>query len=651
MSQTQKTLVSLLITLLLFAGFCCFAFLGGFEYIEVKFYAPRMVRNKGETLEKIGQSFDRYADTLLDKFAAYALLPENATYIEREASQEEVDKRGRAAGMLFENVKGLEGIRIVENDSIHIHFSTYDSDIFQQSKDYLAWKDYTALNEIEFANLSSSDNGEFASTAEKIIRRSSLYFDSDGDRFIFSMPYFDKYTAWRGTILFYVKSGDFTDELISQDLLPLNTKSKVVAPRNTEANLETPENVGIVFGMPYLAYKDRAFMVDSIEQKWASGGKSDSGNAQRLVIVKGQEEESLMVLVTSSSSKFCKTGWVCNESVFTFSDLERAVILSCLFITLFLIVFTLFNLKHDDMVIISSRIRKFELSLFRQYLERKDTADWRALEKEFSLRRQDVNAEIISSLGKRGKKHRKEVNLFLDQSWSELMSAMSGGRRMAEVISSYKDENLDPKPYEEFPSIDSVRRVEKIEKIEKIENSPKPEVLTPEEKIPKPQEADDVEELEELDELEEVPEAEPVDEVEEIPEAEAAEAVDAVEEIPEAEAVEEVEELEDAPQAEEAEAVEEAEDVSEIEEIPEAEPLEEEVELEEFVPDAAKNDSSLQEKKKVQEISAEEAAQEFDDVSPVPEKEEQPMSEQEKKDLSSFETVPFNPFNGEEEKS
>ncbi|MBQ3649748.1 MAG: hypothetical protein II957_06060, partial [Treponema sp.] len=245
-----------------------------------------MVRNKGETLEKIGQSFDRYADALLEKFAAYALLPENATYIEREASQEEVNKRGRAAGMLFEEVKGLEGIRIVENDSIHIHFSTYDSDIFQQSKEYLAWKDYTALNEIEFANLASSDNGEFASTAEKIIRRASLYFD--------------KYTAWRGTIVFYVKAGDFTDELITQDLLPLNTKSKVVAPRNTEANLETPENVGIVFGMPYLAYQDRAFMVDSIEQKWAAAGKVENGNAERLVIVKGQEEESLMVLVTAS---------------------------------------------------------------------------------------------------------------------------------------------------------------------------------------------------------------------------------------------------------------------------------------------------------------------------------------------------------------
>ena len=638
MSQTQKTLVSLLITLLLFAGFCCFAFLGGFEYIEVKFYAPRMVRNKGETLEKIGQSFDRYTDWLLDKFAAYALLPENASYIEREASQEEVDKRGRAAGMLFEEVKGLEGIRIVENDSVHIHFSTYDSDIFQQSKDYLAWKDYTALNEIEFANLASSDNGEFASTAEKIIRRASLYFDSDGDRLIFSMPYFDKYTAWRGTIVFYVKAGDFTDELITQDLLPLNTKSKVVAPRNTEANLETPENVGIVFGMPYLAYQDRAFMVDSIEQKWAAAGKVENGNAQRLVIVKGQEEESLMVLVTSSSSKFCKTGWVCNESVFTFSDLERAVILSCLFITLFLIVFTLFNLKHDDMVIISSRIRKFELSLFRQYLERKDTADWRALEKEFSLRRQDVNAEIISSLGKRGKKHRKEVNLFLDQSWSELMSAMSGGRRMAEVISSYKDENLEPKPEKELYSIDYDHSADKIKEVAPEEKPSRADVAPQSES----EGTDEVEELEELDELEEVPEAEAVDDAEEIPEAES---VEDVEEIPEAEALEEVEEIPEAEALEGAEEIPEAEAVEELEEV---------LDVEEFLPDEAgkaAKEASGQEKKKVQEISAEEAAQAFDDVSPVPEKEDQPMSEQEKEELSSFETVSFDPLKGDEGKS
>lgn len=637
MSQTQKTLVSLLITLLLFAGFCCFAFLGGFEYIEVKFYAPRMVRNKGETLEKIGQSFDRYADALLEKFAAYALLPENASYIEREASQEEVDKRGRAAGMLFEEVKGLEGIRIVENDSIHIHFSTYDSDIFQQSKEYLAWKDYTALNEIEFANLASCDNGEFASTAEKIIRRASLYFDSDGDRLIFSMPYFDKYTAWRGTIVFYVKAGDFTDELITQDLLPLNTKSKVVAPRNTEANLETPENVGIVFGMPYLAYQDRAFMVDSIEQKWAAAGKVENGNAERLVIVKGQEEESLMVLVTASSSKYCKAGWVCNENVFTFSELERAVILSCLFITLFLIVFTLFNLKHDDMVIISSRIRKFELSLFRQYLERKDSADWRALEKEFSLRRQDVNSEIISSLGKRGKKHRKEVNLFLDQSWSELMSAMSGGRRMAEVISSYKNENLEPKPEKELYSIDYDHSADR-EKEASLEEKPFVEKPSPVDEVPQSDAADEVEELEEVDELEEVPEAESADGVEEIPEAEAA---DDVEEIPEAEAVEEVEELS------------QAEDVEDLEEVLDAEPVDEDLEVEEYVPDVAAKDvkNASGQEKKVQEISAEEAAQAFDDVSPVPEKEDQPMSEQEKEELSSFETVSFDPLKGEEGKA
>lgn len=91
-----------------------------------------------------------------------------------------------------------------------------------------------------------------------------------------------------------------------------------------------------------------------------------------------------------------------------------------------------------------------------------------------------------------------------------------------------------------------------------------------------------------------------------------------------------------------------------------AEPVDEDLEVEEYVPDVAAKDvtaakdekeASGQEKKKVQEISAEEAAQAFDDVSPVPEKEEQPMSEQEKNELSSFETVSFNPLKGEEGKA
>ncbi|MBP5575804.1 MAG: hypothetical protein J6X67_03460 [Treponema sp.] len=290
------------------------------------------------------------------------------------------------------------------------------------------------------------------------------------------------------------------------------------------------------------------------------------------------------------------------------------------------------------MVIISSRIRKFELSLFRQYLERKDTADWRALEKEFSLRRQDVNAEIISSLGKRGKKHRKEVNLFLDQSWSELMSAMSGGRRMAEVISSYKDENLEPKPEKELYSIDYDHSADKIKEAAPEEKPSHADVAPQSES----EGTDEVEELEELDELEEVPEAEAVDDAEEIPEAES---VEDVEEIPEAEALEEAEEIPEAEALEGAEEIPEAEAVEELEEV---------LDVEEFLPDEAgkaAKEASGQEKKKVQEISAEEAAQAFDDVSPVPEKEDQPMSEQEKEELSSFETVSFDPLKGDEGKS
>lgn len=602
MSSVQKTLLSLLITLLLFAGFCAFAFSGGFNYIEVKFYTPRMVHSRTQLLKKLGESYTNYADSLMQSFASFTLKPENSTYIEREASLEEVEKRGELAGKLFEEVPALEGIRIVENDGIHIHFSTYDGDILQQSEKYLAWKDYPDLNEINFSNITTSDNGEYASTSEKIIARSSVYFDSDGDRFVFSMPYFDKYTAWRGSIFFYVRAGDFTDEVISQNLLPLNTRSKVIAPRNTEANLETPSTIGIVFGMPYLAYKDRTFMVDRIEEKWGSG-KVSEGDAARLVVVKEKGDDEVMVLVSSAAFKYCRMGWICREEVFSFSELEKAVILICLFMTLFLLVFTLFNLRHDDMVVISSRIRKFELSLFRQYLDRKNSADWRALEKEVSLRKQDVNAEIIRSLGKRGKKHRKEVDLYLDQSWSELMSAMSGGRRMAEVIQSYKD-SADPALPASEPEV------------VKITQAPLASV----------QQADDAEELEPLEEVSDAEELEPL------------------EEASDAEELEPLEEADDVEELEDLEEIEDAQEVEELEELDEGENMEQDKDVSADFGISSGNFEEKPSAAKKQEISAEDAPFEFNDISNAPGIHQKEMSESEKNKLSKFESYSFDPM-------
>ena len=205
--------------------------------------------------------------------------------------------------------------------------------------------------------------------------------------------------------------------------------------------------------------------------------------------------------------------------------MEKIALLVCLFITLFLVVFLMFNLRHDDMVFIKRRIRKFQYELLKEYIERKDTTDWKTLAKGIASRRMDVNDEVKKSLGRRGKKHSEVVDAMLESSWQDIMSAFA----------SASSRNMVPKQFESRETL--------------VEEIPSPVKASMPEKIP---EAEPVEAPEEIQELEEVEEAEPVEELEEVPEAEA------VEELEEVEEAEPVEELEEVPEDEPVEIIEES---------------------------------------------------------------------------------------------
>ena len=610
MSSGQKSAISLALTLVVFVAVCALAFTGGFNYLEVKFYAPQKVSRITEMLEKTGKKYDSYIEKYQNVFAEFCLKNSTRTYIERELSEDEVKERGKNEGLLFESLSGLQGLRMISGDGIHLHYSSFPSDILLQDADFISYKNYTDLNETAYEYIATADNGVHADSVEKLIERSALYFDSEGDRLVFSFPYFDKHTAYRGSLLFYVYADDFTSQIINENLIPLGARSFVIAPESSGANIQNPSNAGLVFNMPSF---DKKTFISSIEGLWAMG---QNKGVSQLLSIRDEVLDDTFLLVSAKTSKYCMTGWVCLASSFVLSQMERFLMLFCLFISLFLLIFMLFNIKHDDMVVISERIRKFELRLFRQYLDRKNSTDWKALEKEISLRRQDINAEVIKSLGFRGRRHRKEVNLLLDQSWGELMSAMSGGRKMAAIIQSYQDDEKEEtkeipaaKAVEEVKALDAIPEAEmaKVEEVEELEEIPE-------------EEAEEAEEVEELEEIPEAEEVEDVEELEEIPEAEEVEDVEELEEIPEAEEVEDVEELEEIPEAEDVEDVEELEEIPEAEEIPEVEPV---------------------------EISEEEAIKYFND-GPEPSSAPTPsLSEESKKKLSDFETVDYNPLESE----
>ena len=583
MSSGQKTALSLLVSIFVFAACLAYAILGGFEFIQIRFYQPRIVQNVNGRLEKIAAEFDAYVDEKKSDFAQYAFSDAVKTFIERDASEEDYEERSKLTSGLFDSCPALEGIRVVAQDGNAIHFSTFDSDILSQSENFISYKNYRSLNDLSFNLISSPDTEVYPATKEALALRASLYFDSAKERIIFSLPYFDGYTAYRGTIIFYVNIDDFVRSLIQENIISLNTRSVIVAETNAQVNKQTPSNIGLAFNVPFTS---RVEIKNEILKKWNRGL---TGLEQ---LVKNENDGRTLILISSQNSKYVTLAWICDESEFEFSYVERILILTAVFITIFLVVFLLFNIRHDDMVVIQGRVRKFQKALLSEYVEGKSSGDWAALSHELNLRRQDVNDEIKKSLGKRGKKHSKELNNLLDESWKELFAAVSGGTPLIKGSASGLSgddgkagvaENVTAsRNASGASSAGNVVPVEDGGHVEKINSSAVDEVEAVEELEPL-----DVEEVEVVDEVglvekinsSAVDEAEAVEELEplDVEEVEPVEDGGHVEKI-NSSAVEEAGPSEDggASNVEEAEAVEELEplDVDEVAAVEEAGPSE-----------------------------------------------------------------------------
>ena len=532
MSSGPKIALSLLISVLIFAGCVFLSIAGGFKLIEVQFYQPRVIANANDRLSSIEKAYGEYSSNLDNEFRKFLSEKSVKTFIERAPEKEAMNERGKLSALLYQKISGLNGMRLIENDGIHIHFSTFGEDTLTETSSLISYKNYTDANKIPFTLLEASD-GE---------KQTKIYFDSIKNELVFSYPFYDNYTAYRGTFIFYVLGDDFTQYLIDRELVSLNARGTVCSPN------------GFVFNLPITG---RELLMKEIEQRWSRKIQ----NVEQLV---QSDTKSENIFIITQGNDRIKIGEIRTQDAFEFSDIEKLLLLICLFITLYLIIFLLFNIRHDDMVIVCRRLRKFQYELLKEYIDRKDSMDWKTLSKEIAHRKNDVNSEIKKSLGRRGKKHSKEVDELLEDLWTDVMSAMGGNVSVVrQVVSSNP---IAVASTEKTAAADNIEELEEIPDADEVEE------------LEELSDADEVEELEEIpdadevEELEEIPDADEVEELEEIPDADE---VEELEEIPDADEVEELEEIPDADEVEELEEIPDADEVEELEEIPDADEVEE----------------------------------------------------------------------------
>ena len=538
MTSGQKTAFSLLITVSLFAALVVASFLGLFSFIDKKIYEPTKTTQLKNELNQISTAGDEYILNFLSEFGfekGYMSFSEISLYLNRNRSDGTAKTLSDINGNLFFNNPGLKGIRLVDVNGKSIHFSTFEKDLLKKdsSKNLVAYKNYDELitsngnKELPYEVVKAND---FKNKNEN---EYSLIFDSENNRLVFSYPlYYEDYPLIKATVLFYVDGSDFVREISKKKLISINENVLLLSAKDGKAG-------GFALGIPNA---NQSVFVAEILNRW-----NETVDFTKILNAVTESNEKSYIMI-SSDGNFVKVVGLYEDDIFEISNLVKITLLVCSFITIFLLVFILFNCKQDELLNIKKYVKRFQMEMLSEYFESEELRKAKTPLEHFSDNKDVVFGKIKKGLGSQAVKYQRELDSLLDKSWQEIIAVLSNVKTSSEKhITSTKavvDGNEIKKILEEFFAKGTIN-VQAVNHVEvKKSQVPIPEVEEVEEleEIPEVEEVEDLEEIsevEEVEELEEIPEVEEVEELEEIPEAEA---VEEWEEIPEAEVVEDIEE-------------------------------------------------------------------------------------------------------------
>ncbi|MCQ2596685.1 MAG: hypothetical protein MJ181_02460 [Treponema sp.] len=587
MNSGQKTAVSLLVSVALFAGFVFSVYSSLFAKIETRFYEPERIAGEREQLKQSADFCNDYIQNLLVKTGEYAQNEAVLSYLSQTPSDSDVTERVKLSGELFLKLPALEGYRLLDKNARNLHYSSYSSDIVKQNGTTKVYKNYPDIEKIDgecsfaLVSIPETDN----------TTKSKITFNSVKKQLNVSVPVFDKFNVFRGTFVFYIKTADLERELVKAGLVSIGESLSLVVS-------EDGLRAGFVTGLPNIG-------TEIFENPLLASWDASASGPDKIVVAEGDKN---WVSLSDYSSPYVVFAEIYTSDYFELPEAARILILVCVFITLFLIIFLIFSFKIDDMVIIRSRIKKIQFAFVAEYLENKETVDWEQVSRQIEGRKDDLFRDVKKSLGRKGRKHENQVDALLNKSWDEILFAI-GVRQAYENQISQKDNSAEIKKMLEEVLRNSelkVRAIEAPASAAPVQSAPAPvEVLDDVEALDEVEELDDVEALDEVEELDEV---EALDEVEEFDEVEA---LDEVEELDDVEALDEVEELDDVEPLDEVEAVEEIDEAEPVEDVDAVEELDEVEELGEA--------EAVEELDEVEELGEAEAVEELTDAEPVEE--------------------------------
>lgn len=603
MTSVQKIALSFLMTLVLFAGFLLTFNSYLFDFLEAKFYSQARILEKTEELNQISQGYNEYFTNFLssinDNYNSWKNLESVRSFYEPNPSEVNVAGRRIANERLFRLYTALSGIRLIDKNGKNVHYSSFDdTDILKQSGISKIYKNYPDIckdsDEILFEN--------FEKLSDEI--NSRILFDDKKNRIIICEPFFYSGNIFSGYALFYFDFLNLQKELIEKEYLEKNYSLSLFSDNELSG--------GIADG---ILNSEKEKFKEPLLKIWKN--KTKKTESQTVVPEKifkldlDENNEGFLVVLTNSCDSKINVSGVYNSIFFEIPKDLQFVIYLCIFISLFLILFLIFSFKRDSMTVLNKKVKKLQLEIMQDCLEKGEKIKLDGVFQKLSERRNEISTEILKSLKIRSKKQSQEIENLLEKNWDEIFdffksqndlqnnqnfsnqNAVSSQNLSAEFLQEIKSllqevlQNTEHKTISTAaPQLEKIEPVDEIEEVEEVED------------------IDEIEEVEELEEIEEVEkkglspleEAAPETELEDLTPLEEltplGEGLSPLEEVEnDSEAEEELEELENLEELTPLEEVEDAnEGLSPLDEaVPETElgeltPLEESTPLEDLSP-------------------------------------------------------------------
>ena len=511
MNTLQKIALSLLITVIIFSIFVFFAFTGLFSNFELGFFNKRIQEiNKSELHKKI-EDISLFHRQYINRFDSILEEMDVQKIYTSQWDEEYIVKFHNLIKLFEEEYKGIQFIWFYDN-KLQIHYSS--ADFAEKNNSGIFRKVYKNVKE------ASADIIDFNILNENNFDKPEIVLDNTYNQIVYKFPAIDKLNVRRGTAVLIVSVKDLRRYLIEKNSLNIDGKISIF-------------DNGYIFGKNF----ENVSEFSNKNSQWEDI-LSDSTRIYRDNIT-GKE----YILLSEHIDSLGNVAELFNLDDYKLDKSLKYFLLLAFFISSYLLIFLILNIKQDKIVIINSRIKRLQSQFLKEYLQNHENLDINQWQRKIHFKGDIVKNEIRRGIGKIKKSEAEKVDHLIDQSWNELMELID--TRIKQTSSgSLEISNLEDilkKVIETAPSLVAGQTVAgqtlnnlQNKKINRASSAEVKENL--------------VDELEELDEIESVsddmvPELAEGEEMEEISELAEGEEVEEIPELAEGEEMEEIPEL------------------------------------------------------------------------------------------------------------